>query len=31
MFAAQDGKLEVVKLLLEHNADVQAKDNEGKY
>ena len=30
MCAAEYGHLEVVKLLLEHNADVQAKDNEGK-
>ena len=31
MFAAKNGDIEVIKLLLEHNADVQAKDNEGKY
>ena len=31
MFAAKNGHLEVVKLLLENNADVQAKDNYGEY
>ena len=31
MYAARNGKLEVVKLLLEHNADVQAKSNTGEY
>ena len=31
MYAAENGHLEVVKILLEHDADLQAKDNEGKY
>ena len=29
MFAAQNGYLEVSKLLLEHNADVEAKNKNG--
>ena len=31
MYAAQNGHHVVVKLLLENNADVQAKSNSGKY
>ena len=31
MIAANKGHLEVIKLLLENNADVQAKDNNGEY
>ena len=31
MYAAKYGHQEVVKLLLEHNADVEAKDNDGRY
>ena len=31
MYAAEYGHLEVVKILLEHDADVQAKDDGGKY
>ena len=30
MFAAQGGHSEVVKLLLEQNIDVQAKNNDGE-
>ena len=29
MYAAQDGHLEVVKILLEHGANIEAKDNYG--
>ena len=29
MWAARDGNTEVVKLLLEHQADVNYKDNDG--
>ena len=31
MFAAKNGDLDVVKILLEHNADVQAKGSDGEY
>ena len=31
MFAARYGHLEVVKLLLEHNAEVEWKDRRGEY
>ena len=31
MYAAKNGHLEVIKFLLENNADVQAKSNSGKY
>ena len=31
MYAAQKGYLEIIKLLLEHNADVEAKTNSGYY
>ena len=29
MYAAGKGNIEVVKILLKYNADVQAKDNKG--
>ena len=31
IYAAENGNLEVVKLLLKQNADVQAKSKSGKY
>ena len=31
MYAAENGHLEVVKILLEHDADLQAKDDDGMY
>ena len=30
MYAAEYGHLEVVKILLEHGANIEAKDNDGE-
>ena len=31
MYAANNGRPEVIKILLENNADVDTKNNEGRY
>ena len=31
MFAAKDGHQEVVKILLEHGANIEEKDNSGNF